>query len=258
MDCAKVSEQITRWLSYQIESTKQKGFVVGVSGGIDSALVSTLCAISGHPTLAVSIPIHQGRCEHKRGEKHLEWLTERFPNVIVRTADLTSLLDSYREYIHSVDLRTENDLVAANLRSRIRMMTLYAFANAYGFLVVGTGNKVEDFGVGFCTKFGDNGIDISPIGDLMKSEVRELAAYLDVEEEIVRAVPTDGLWDDGRSDEDQIGASYDELEWAMKWLSFDSPEETTSRQRDVLSIYLKRHNANAHKMQMPPVCRVRE
>lgn len=262
----KVSDQIITWLNTEITSTKQKGFVVGVSGGIDSALVSTLCALTGHPTFAVSIPIHQGRTEHKRCEKHLEWLTERFSNVLVKTADLTSILDSYREYIHSVDLKTHDDLVSANLQSRFRMMTLYAFANAYGFLVAGTGNRVEDHGVGFFTKYGDGGVDISPIGSLLKSQVRELAAFLGVQEEIVKATPTDGLWTDGRSDEDQIGATYDELEAAMALhgritcfvgKTFEDKlkhADLTERQQEVMMIYHNRHEANQHKMKMPPVC----
>lgn len=256
MDCKNVSDQIVNWLNYQLEASNQKGFVVGVSGGIDSALVSTLCALTGKPTLAISIPIHQAKSEHSRCDKHLDWLTERFSNVLVKQANLTTITDAYQEYIQSVDLKLEDDLVKANIRSRLRMTTLYSFANAYGFLVAGTGNKVEDFGVGFFSKYGDGGVDISPIGDLLKSEVRELSAYLEISEGIVKAAPTDGLWCDGRTDEDQIGATYDELEDTMNWLYQTTSYERTPRQMRVLSIYLKRHNSNAHKMQMPPICKV--
>lgn len=244
---------IVQWLKLQLQTTKQKGFVIGVSGGIDSAVTSTLCALTGAPVIAVSMPIHQAKTENSRAERHLQWLTERYPNVQVTIADLTPIFDTYREQIHSI---TEDDLVAANLRSRLRMTTLYALANAHGYLVVGTGNKVEDYGIGFFTKYGDGGVDISPIGDLYKSEVREIGRQLEINNEIIEAAPTDGLWSDGRTDEDQIGASYDELEFAMKWLSNSVTATLTPRQQEVLSIYLKRHVANQHKMKMPPVCKI--
>jgi len=276
MECANVATQIETWLINRLKESKQKGFVVGVSGGIDSALVSALCARTGLPTILVSMPIHQGKSEHSRASEHMDWLAGQYNNVVLREANLTSFSDSYLDYMASVDLTifggTNAFLVEANVRSRLRMVTLYAFANAYQFLVVGTGNKVEDFGIGFFTKGGDGQVDISPIGDLLKSEVRALAAHLGVKEELVKAAPTDGLWNDGRTDEDQIGATYDELEWVMGWLNGKAPSSVvttygadgnvanvntafcSSRQLDVLRIYLERHIANGHKMRMPPIC----
>lgn len=263
MDCASVEKQIINWLCLQLDNSKQRGFVVGVSGGIDSAVVSTLCAKTGKPTIVVSLPIGQNT---KLANEHITWLTEHCPNVIRFECDLTDSLyklestiwgDLFECNTYSLDSDENRDLVSANLRARLRMCTLYAFANASRFLVVGTGNKVEDFGIGFFTKHGDGAIDISPIGDLLKSEVRELGKYLGVLDAIVTAAPTDGLWADGRTDEDQIGATYEELEWAMTWLP-DSKNNTdiSERQKEVLGIYLKRLNANSHKMRMPPVCRI--
>lgn len=255
MDYAATQQQITRWLQDQLATSRQNGYVVGVSGGIDSAVVSTLCALTEKPTLVISLPIHQAKSEHSRADKHIAWLTQTYPNVKTQNVDLTQIFDAYTEYLRSVDLKLEDDLVEANLRSRLRMTALYAFANAYRYLVVGTGNKVEDFGIGFFTKGGDGQVDISPIGDLMKSEVRALGSFLKISEDIVSATPTDGLWEDGRSDEDQIGASYDELEWAM--LFWDGQKNLlNTRQKKVLTIYLNRYAANQHKMKMPPVCMI--
>lgn len=273
MDCSLVESQIIYWLTKKIEESKQKGFVVGVSGGIDSALVSTLCAKTGLPTIVVSLPIGQ---RPTLADRHIVWLTEKHPNVKSSENYLDTALYSLESLIwadlfecnpYSIDTDENRDLVSANLRSRLRMCTLYAFANASGFLVVGTGNKVEDYGVGFFTKYGDGGVDLSPIGNLLKSEVRTLSSHMGIIEEIVKAAPTDGLWADARTDEDQIGASYDELEEAMEFLAgveisettldqirLENQEEITERQWDVLAIYLKRHNANQHKMTMPPIC----
>lgn len=256
MECPHVLKQIESWLFSQIQKTKQKGFVVGVSGGVDSALVSTLCARSGYPTLLLDLPINQNKKEHSRAVSHIQKLEHIYSNVTGKTLDLTPMLQTFWENI--VDDTVHNsDIVDPNLRSRLRMTALYAFANAYGYLVAGTGNRIEDFGIGFFTKFGDGGIDISPIGDLKKSEVRELAAYLGVSKEITDAIPTDGLWEDGRSDEDQIGATYDELEWAMDWCTGEIISAAlTKRQLEVLDIYRKRHFANQHKMCMPPICKI--
>ena len=273
MDCSLVESQIIYWLTKKIEESKQKGFVVGVSGGIDSALVSTLCAKTGLPTIVVSLPIAQSTT---LADRHMAWLSAQYPNVKISECYLDKALYSLEGSIwgdlfdhnnYSIDTNENRDLVSANLRSRIRMCALYAFANASGFLVVGTGNKVEDYGVGFFTKYGDGGVDISPIGDILKSEVRTLSSHMGIIDDIVTATPTDGLWADSRTDEDQIGATYDELEEAMEFLAgveipettldqlrLENQEEITERQWDVLTIYLKRHNANQHKMTMPPVC----
>ncbi len=253
MNCAAVVHYITDWLSGRADESRLKGFVVGVSGGIDSALTSTLCAKSGKPTLCLSLPIHQPPDHLTRAAKHIAWLLESYSNVEAFTVDLTSAFDVLTDALPHA---ARSSLALANSRSRLRMLTLYAFANSYGYLVAGTGNKVEDFGVGFFTKYGDGGVDISPIGDLLKSQVRELAGFLGVTEEIVKAVPTDGLWTDDRSDETQIGASYDELESAMRChaLGHYSLTQMTDREKDVYRIFSERHKGSRHKLELPPVC----
>jgi NAD+ synthase len=271
MNCEKVSRHIVDWLIKQVEDAKLKGFVVGVSGGVDSGLVSTLCAKTGKPTLCLSLPIYQADDQFDRAALHLDWLSKNFKNVTGGVVNLSKVFSTLVLELTNLDM---SDLAKANARSRLRMVTLYAYANTEGYMVVGTGNKIEDYGVGFFTKYGDGGCDISPIGDLMKSEVRELAGYLGVNERIVKAVPTDGLWADSRSDEDQIGASYDELEWALKYFqsfhesfcgtvlfSYDHPlfikvKELNERQKKVLEIYLDRNKSSRHKMEMPPVCKI--
>lgn len=261
MDSIKVTGQIVQWLNQQIEETKQKGFVIGVSGGVDSALVSTLCAITGYPVIAVSLPIFQ---KSELADRHIAWLIEKHPNVQGLTCDLSYVLDRFEHDAWDSVFKynkhgDENlgDLVSANLRSRLRMCALYAYANASKFLVVGTGNRIEDFGIGFFTKHGDGAVDISPIGDLLKSEVTCLAGHLDILDDIVQASPADGLWPDGRTDEQAIGATYGELEYAMKWLGHDITSNYLSeRQVEIINIYKDRHFANQHKMRMPPVCRI--
>ena len=203
--------EISKWLKKYSNTSGVGRFVVGISGGIDSALVSTLCAESGYPTILVSMPIHQHQNELNRANNHIKWLETKYSNVSKITVDLTNLYDTFESLFDNT-----HGLALANSRARLRMTTLYQIAQSNGALVVGTGNKVEDFGVGFFTKYGDGGVDISPIADLMKSEVRKMAKELGVNEEILNASPTDGLWGDSRTDEDQIGATYDELEWAMK------------------------------------------
>jgi NAD+ synthase len=263
MDYQNVSNQITSWLKNQLEKSNQKGFVVGISGGIDSAVVSTLCAETGMPTIAVSLPIAQ---HPALANEHIAFLRTKFLNVRSAESDLSNVFYKMENELwgslfdynpHAINTNENHDLVSANLRSRLRMCALYAFANASGFLVAGTGNKVEDFGIGFFTKHGDGAVDLSPIGDLMKSEVRGLAKHLGIIEDIVKAVPADGLWNDNRSDEDQIGATYDELEWAMNWTKDKEAfqDDTLSpREKEVLEIYINRHHNNQHKMKMPPVC----
>lgn len=257
----KVKDTIVEWLKNQKAMSNTNGFVVGVSGGVDSAVVSTLCALTSLPTYVLSLPIETNKFHLVRANTHLSWLKERFPFIKTFEIDLTKSCNRFEDDIWPslfLEAKPENEpnLVSANIKSRLRMIALYAFANAKRLLVAGTGNKVEDYGIGFFTKGGDGLIDISPIGDLMKSEVRKLASYLEIKTEIVNAIPSDGLWSDGRSDEDQIGATYDELEWAMNYLGTEGSEKLTGRKLEVLNLYLKRHNENAHKMSVPPICRI--
>lgn len=260
----KVSEQIQKWLSEYLLSSKQKGFVIGVSGGIDSAVVSTLCANTGFPTILVSLPIKE-KVGHNLSLEHIKNLCDKYSNVKSVNVDLTKTFEAFQYTIESKDIVTSeneevNNLSLANVRSRLRMITLYNIAQCNGMLVVGTGNKVEDFGIGFFTKYGDGGVDISPIADLMKSEVYELGKYLGVTDNILKAKPTDGLWIDGRTDEDQIGASYDELEWAMRFIETGIIDYNNcpdiDRQKEILKIYKNRHNSNRHKMDPIPVCKI--
>jgi NAD+ synthase len=246
---------IIKWLSDYLEKSELKGFVIGVSGGIDSAVTSTLCAKTGFPTLVLNMPIHQKSNQFSRSNEHILWLKNNFPNVKSQEIDLTEIFNSYSNYL---PLEIQDDLSMANLRSRIRMSNLYLFASNKKYLVAGTGNKVEDFGVGFYTKYGDGGVDISPIADLYKSDVFKIAKQLQIVESIQNAPPTDGLWEDDRTDEDQLGASYDELEWAMKYLSQTNDSILSDRQVKVLEIYRGHHFANKHKMQSIPVCIIPE
>jgi NAD+ synthase len=227
-----------------------EGFVVGISGGIDSAVTSALCALTGKKTILVNMPIRQSKSEYDRGFKHIEELKSRFNNVSSIEIDLTKLFGLFEETMPN-DI-AENTLSMANSRARMRMTTLYAIAQQNKCLVAGTGNKIEDFGVGFFTKYGDGGVDLSPIADLTKTEVFNLAAYLKIVNDIQIAKPTDGLWGDGRTDEDQLGASYPELEWAMEFKEDDSG--LTERQKEVLSIYRSFNRINKHKMEPIPVC----
>lgn len=211
----KLKTDIVKWLGdYILEHPSIKSLVVGVSGGIDSAVVSTLAASTGLPTYALGMPIHQKEEQETLSDAHLEWLEKNFNNVIVQKFDLTRVFDTFqftmREY-------GADKLALANSRSRLRMVTLYQVAGTMGGIVVGTGNKVEDYGVGFYTKYGDGGVDIAPIADLYKTEVWELGRHLGVDQRIINAQPTDGLWDDGRTDEDQLGVPYSALEEAMEY-----------------------------------------
>lgn len=242
-----LENKITNWLVEYLENANMHSFVIGISGGIDSALVSTLCARSGKRTIVISMPIHQATDQFERAHKHIEWLKERYANVESYTKDLSVLFDNFKTLFGT----PEHKLALANSRSRLRMITLYQMAGMYSGLVVGTGNKVEDFGVGFFTKYGDGGVDISPIGDLTKTEVRAMAKELGIIEDILVAKPTDGLWDDDRTDEDQMGASYEELEWAMSYEG--NPEELVGRLKKVYYIYKELNQKNKHKMVEIPI-----
>lgn len=246
---------ITRWIKDYARRNKIKTLVVGVSGGIDSAVVSTLCARTGLPTIAVSMPIKQSKATHSLSLAHGEWLNKNFENACHVTHDLTPTFKQFEK------LFPEGSALAfANSRSRLRMICLYQLAQDHGGIVVGTGNKVEDFGVGFYTKYGDGGVDISPIGDCLKTEVWDMGRELGVLQEIIDAAPTDGLWDDGRTDEGQLGMTYPELERAM-WLDQlgDDNIEIKSMSRTEksnLKQYREIRARNMHKMEPIPVCKM--
>lgn len=251
----KVNDHIVNWLKQYAINAKVSGFVVGISGGVDSAVTSTLCAQTGLPTLCIEMPIHQHITQVNRGREHIEQLQKRFCNVSSVETNLTPIFEQFvAEVPKSLD-ETKFHLSLANTRARLRMTTLYYFAGINNFLVVGTGNKVEDFGVGFYTKYGDGGVDLSPIADLMKSDVFALGSYLQIPESIQNAAPTDGLFGDSRTDEDQLGASYDELEWAMNEVEKGKKaSDFSDRKRKVFEIYKKLNSANQHKMQPIPLC----
>mgnify|MGYP003666324150 CR=1 FL=1 len=255
MQTEKVVEYIVGWLKDYAVKAGVNGFVVGVSGGIDSAVTSTLCAKTGLHVLCVEMPIHQAESHVTRAQEHIMRLIKRFDNVSDTRADLTPVFETFKGQMFSEGDQATIDMALANTRARLRMATLYYYAGLYKLLVAGTGNKVEDFGVGFYTKYGDGGVDLSPIADLMKSEVYQLGTFLEVPESIMVAVPSDGLFGDTRSDEDQIGASYSELEWAMQKDHEGKLEaDFSGRDQDVFKIYKRFNNANKHKMNPIPVC----
>jgi NAD+ synthase len=255
MNSEKVVNHIVEWLKEYATNASVKGFVIGISGGIDSAVTSTLCAKTGFPVLCVEMPIHQGVNQVNRAKEHIVQLKERFDDINSIEINLTSTFEEFKTVL-PLDLeKTAVEVSLANTRARLRMSTLYYLAGVHGYLVAGTGNKVEDFGVGFYTKYGDGGVDLSPIADLMKSEVYQIAKVLGVPDSIQVAKPTDGLFGDSRTDEDQIGASYNELEWAMT--QNDNGKTTTDfegREKIAFDIFKQRNNANKHKMDPIPVC----
>ena len=264
MNSELIIKHIVNWLTDYSENAKTKGYVVGVSGGIDSAVTSSLATLTGRPVLCLEMPIHQAPSQDSRARKHIDKLEKNHQNVSSIRVDLTPVFDNFVNSLPTAEDTETQFLALANSRARLRMTTLYYFAGLHNYLVAGTGNKIEDFGVGFFTKYGDGGVDLSPIADLNKSEVYALGKSLEVIEEIINAKPTDGLWGDDRTDEDQLGASYDELEWAMRYLenNIDSNDKHTNqlsdRQRQVLEIYTRLHNANRHKIEPIPVCLIPE
>ncbi len=243
MDTKNKVDFIKNWIQNYVNTmpTKANSLVIGISGGIDSSVSSTLCALTGMKTIVLSMPIKQKSTQHDLSLKHQEWLKKNFSNVEGHIIELDNLFSSFKTSLSKFD----NEHGMANSRARLRMTTLYQVAAANQGIVVGTGNKVEDFGVGFYTKYGDGGVDISPIADCNKSEVWELGKELKILKEIIDAPPTDGLWDDGRTDEGQLGLSYNELEEAM--------DNESSKNRDK---YLKIRKANLHKMDPIPVCKI--
>ena len=258
LNTQKVITHIVNWLSDYANNSNIKGFVIGISGGIDSAVTSTLAAKTGLPLICVEMPIHQDKKQEQRGLNHISFLKSNYKNVSSIQTDLTPVFDGFTA---SVPLNKETELeklALANTRSRLRMTSLYYIAQINKSLVLGTGNKIEDFGIGFYTKYGDGGVDLSPIADLTKTEVYEIGKHLNIIEEILVAPPTDGLFGDGRTDEDQIGASYPELEWAMKILEKNNfnPEDFTEREAKVFEIYSRLNRINQHKMSAIPICKI--
>jgi len=253
-------EYITSWLKEYAEEYKFNGFVIGVSGGIDSAVTSTLCALTGLEVHTLLLPIHQAQDQTVRGHNHIQWLTSKFPNVTWETLALSKTFDELSWILP----KDATPLALANSKARLRMTALYAVAQSYNLLVAGTGNKVEDYGIGFFTKYGDGGVDLSPIGDLTKTQVWQMGRELGINQEIIAATPTDGLHSDNRSDESQIGCSYPELEWAMEWHDkysylferHSAFKKLTDREKQIITIYTDFHNRNSHKMSIPPVCKI--
>lgn len=257
MQTGKVVNHIVNWLKDYATNAKVNGFVVGISGGIDSAVTSTLCAKTGLDVLCLEMPIHQAETHVSRAQEHITQLKKRFPNVSDTCVNLTPVFEEFKTEVSLNGKQETVDMALANTRARLRMATLYYYAGLLGRLVAGTGNKVEDFGVGFFTKYGDGGVDLSPIADLLKSEVYTIGEYLKVPKSIMIAKPSDGLFGDARSDEDQIGASYPELEWAMQMKEAGKiADNFTGREREVFEIFIRYNTNNTHKMIPIPVCEI--
>ena len=255
----KITDLIVDWLKIYAQNANVEGFVIGISGGVDSAVTSTLCALTGLPVLCVAMPIHQAENQVNRGKELINQLQSRFENVGATETNLTGIYDNFNATMPRSSSEVKNNLALANTRARLRMTTLYYLASINNSLVVGTGNKVEDFGVGFYTKYGDGGVDLSPIADLMKSDVYALGSYLKIPNSILNAAPTDGLFGDSRTDEDQLGASYDELEWAMTEIEKEKEVENYSdKELKVIEIYKNLNKNNSHKMKPIPVCSIPE
>lgn len=257
MQTEKVVDHIVNWLKDYATNAKVNGFVIGISGGIDSAVTSTLCAKTGLQVLCIEMPIHQAASHVSRGQEHIAQLKARFPNVSDIKVDLTPVFEEFKTEVSLEGKQATVDMALANTRARLRMTTLYYHAGLIGLLVAGTGNKVEDFGVGFYTKYGDGGVDLSPIADLLKSEVYNIGKFLKVPESIMNAAPSDGLFGDARSDEDQIGANYDELEWAMEMNDLGkTANDFSGREKVVFEIFKRYNSGNKHKMIPIPICEI--
>ena len=243
MDVKNRAKIITNWIDNYCNnaSYKPRSLIIGISGGIDSSVVSTLCANTGRKTIVLTMPIKQIKSQHDLSLKHAKWLKDKFKNVEHHLIEMDKIFGSFSKVLNNFD----NEHGFANSRARLRMATLYQVAAANSGIVVGTGNKVEDFGVGFYTKYGDGGVDISPIADCNKTEVWELGRELKILDDIINAAPTDGLWDDGRTDEGQLGLSYKEIEEAM--------DNENSKNRDK---YIQIRKANLHKMEPIPICKI--
>ncbi|MEN4762353.1 NAD(+) synthase [Chryseobacterium sp. C39-AII1] len=259
MQTQKVIDHIVAWLKDYAEKSRVNGYVIGVSGGVDSGVVSTLAAMTGLKTLLIEMPIRQKEDQVNRAWEHMNDLKSKFPNVETISVNLTPAFEElYKTFDVHDDLYPNEKLAFANTRSRLRMLTLYYYGQINGLLVCGTGNKVEDFGIGFYTKYGDGGVDISPIADLYKTEVYKLATALDLVKSIQEAIPTDGLWDAERTDEDQIGATYPELEKIQKEYGTKTTDDYEGRDKEVFQIFDRMHKAAQHKMNPIPVCDIPE
>jgi NAD+ synthase len=269
MKSKKQIQHIVRWLKHYAHSAKVSTFVVGISGGIDSSVVSALCAQTGLRTIVVQMPIRQNRKLDNRSSMQASWLLDRYPDTVTHMSmDLTPVFSAFEKKLTPFcnieeDTLEQTNLAFANSRARLRMMTLYQIAQCHGGIVVGTGNRVEDFGVGFFTKYGDGGVDISPIGDCMKTEVWAMGRELGLPEEIIEAAPTDGLWGDDRTDEDQLGMTYPELERAMANDKLDRSDvyrvleiPMSREEHDQMKRYREIRARNLHKMQPIPVCKM--
>ena len=243
MNASEKVNFISNWIKDYANNmpSKAQSLVIGISGGIDSSVSSTLCAMTGLKTIVLSMPIKQKSQQHDLSLKHQEWLVSKFKNIEAHTINLDELFSAFSSSLSKFD----NEHGMANSRARLRMTTLYQVAAANKGIVVGTGNKVEDFGVGFYTKYGDGGVDISPIADCSKTEVWEIGKQLEILNEIILAAPTDGLWDDGRTDEGQLGLQYHELEEAM-----DNPNSPNRGKYETI------RKQNLHKMEPIPVCKI--
>ena len=259
IDYENLSIKIQDWIKSYVNENGISTLIVGVSGGIDSAVVSTLCAETGIPTIVVGMPINSSPENTKLSDLQISLLTAKYDNVEGYYIDLSPLFESFKSH-KAFDKRFNSELGFANTKSRLRMVSLYQIAASVGGIVVGTGNKVEDFGVGFYTKYGDGGVDISPIADLYKSEVRELGKLLGIPQDIINAEPTDGLWEDNRIDETQIGSTYDELEWAMEYGmdKWSEQLELTEKERTILTTYANFNTKNKHKMVSIPIFDLKE
>ncbi len=254
-----LAEHCSGWMAKYCSEQKRKGFVIGVSGGVDSAVASTLAAMTGRPTLCITLPIHQAADELERARAHMAWLRRKFRNVEVQEMSLDAHFIGLARIFRTAAPRGKVPLALVNTKSRLRLAALYYCATVLDRLVVGTGNKVEYSGVGFFAKYGDGGMDLSPLQNVSKSEVWALGRKLGIDRRILEAPPTDGLWPDGRTDEEQIGASYPELEWAMDLRENQMDpgrQRLSARQRKVLRIYDKRHMDTRHKVEQSPACPV--
>lgn len=259
MQTDKIIDRIVGWLKDYAVKAKMNGYIIGISGGVDSGVVSALCAKTGLDILMVEMPIRQKQEEVSRAWEHMNDMMAKYPNTKAISVNLTPAFEQlYTEFNRDGVEYSNEKLAFANSRSRLRMLTLYHYGQINGLLVCGTGNKVEDFGIGFYTKYGDGGVDVSPIADLYKTEVYQLAKALDLVESIQNAIPTDGLWDAERTDEQQIGASYPELEKIQKEFGTKSEADYSGRDLEVYRIFKRMNAAAQHKINPIPVCDIPE